>query len=686
MSTQINFTDFINKGSITVEDDSNNNETSLTLVGRNVTSYGKPVNENFLNLLENFTNNSSPENPVEGQIWYDNTDNATQLKLYDGTQWVSASGLKQASAEPDVSASTLGDLWSNTSTQQLFLYSGSGWILVGPDTATDDNGGISGQKIEDVVDTANQIRRILVNYINGQAVSVVSKAAFTLKSPISGITTVNPGLNLSNSLTDDTYGGATKGKYYGTSQAAENLIINNSNVPATDFARLSQANTFQQSMRVLSNSGISIGESSRLTLSVSGSFSEIRNGATDGGLNFNVNNAGLSTTALRIYNDTNIAIGNASRIPTQALDVQGNIVVAAFGGAVGSITAAGFMKTMTTFESGGDAIIGGSIVIKGATELRGDVTPNASGTKNIGSAAFKFNNVYANRFIGSFTGDLSGNITGSASSAGKLSSPTTFQIAGDVTASGFQFDGSAGGLTKTFTTTLNSTFIITKDEVTTPLDTDEIIIDRGGVGLRKIQQSNLVSVIPNTAQGPLVPIGTILPFGGQNGIGVTPPAGWLFCNGAEYNIALYEALFGVIGSSFGVTATPTLTFLAPDMRGRTLLGHLDTATNGNRVLNDGAAQTIGNYGGQETELLEENQIPEHYHSLQGDAGTQFYAATTSTGGTDTASEPVPYDVDAGATGTGITRTEGIQDFIGQEPITTVTPFATVNFIIFTGVF
>jgi microcystin-dependent protein len=173
----------------------------------------------------------------------------------------------------------------------------------------------------------------------------------------------------------------------------------------------------------------------------------------------------------------------------------------------------------------------------------------------------------------------------------------------------------------------------------------------------------------------------MLPFGGS-----TAPGGWLLCNGIEYDISMYEDLFGVIGSSFGATATPTLTFLAPDMRGRSLLGHLAGETTGNRVLNDGAAATIGNYGGQEAVLLEENQLPEHYHSLEGDAGTQFYATTTSTGGTDTASEPVPYDVEAGASGTGITRTEGIQDFTSQEPITTVAPFATVNFIIFTGVF
>jgi len=520
---------------------------------------------------------------------------------------------------------------------------------------------------------------VLVNYVNGQIISIISKAEFTPKIGISGFSKIRPGINVSSSLTDATYGGSAVGKFYGVSQSAENLILNGSDVPATDFARLSQANTFQQSIRILSNTGISIGESSRLTLSSSGSFSEVRNSASDGGIDVRVNNVGVSTTALRIYNNTNIAIGNASRIPTQALDVQGNISVAAHGGAVGSITASGFIKTLSTLEVAGATTIGGTLEVSGQTTV-GNVLPVSSGTTNIGTTGTRFNNVFANRFTGAFTGDLSGNITGSASSAGKITSPTTFQMTGDVTSPSFQFDGSAGGLTKTFTTTLDDSFVGSKDEITNVLNTDEILINRDGIGLRKIQQENLLSVIPNAAQGPLTPVGTILPFGGS-----AAPAGWILCTGTEWNISAYEDLYNVIGSSFGVTATPSLTFLVPDLRGRTLLGHLAGATTGNRVLLDGAAQTIGNYGGKESELLLEEQLPEHYHSLQGDAGTQFYATTTTAGTTDTASTAVPYTND-GSTGSGITRTEGIQDFATQEPISHTPPFATVSFIIYTGVF
>ena len=36
------------------------NSTSLTLVGRNYTGYGEAFNENFIKLLENFSNSNSP--------------------------------------------------------------------------------------------------------------------------------------------------------------------------------------------------------------------------------------------------------------------------------------------------------------------------------------------------------------------------------------------------------------------------------------------------------------------------------------------------------------------------------------------------------------------------------------------------------------------------------------------------
>ena len=83
MPYTINFTDVTNKGSVTVEDNEINVSTSLSLVGRNTTSYGVEFNQNFLKILENFANASSPSNPVEGQLWYDTTVGSEQLRVYE---------------------------------------------------------------------------------------------------------------------------------------------------------------------------------------------------------------------------------------------------------------------------------------------------------------------------------------------------------------------------------------------------------------------------------------------------------------------------------------------------------------------------------------------------------------------------------------------------------------------------
>ena len=140
MPYTINFTDVTNKGSVTVEDNDINVTTSLSLVGRNTTSYGVEFNQNFLKLLENFANSSSPANPVEGQLWYDSSIGSEQLKVYDGTTWVASGGLKKSTSEPEAATSITGDLWVDTDNQQLYLYTGSGWTLIGPDYS----GGLNG--------------------------------------------------------------------------------------------------------------------------------------------------------------------------------------------------------------------------------------------------------------------------------------------------------------------------------------------------------------------------------------------------------------------------------------------------------------------------------------------------------------------------------------------------------------
>ena len=64
----------------------NTNATSLTLVGRGVTSYGEAENENYLYLLENFAKSTAPLRPILGQLWY-NSDSDTIATYNAANTW-----------------------------------------------------------------------------------------------------------------------------------------------------------------------------------------------------------------------------------------------------------------------------------------------------------------------------------------------------------------------------------------------------------------------------------------------------------------------------------------------------------------------------------------------------------------------------------------------------------------------
>jgi hypothetical protein len=53
----------------------NTTSTTQTLVGKDVSPYGELEMENLVRQLENFANATPPENPIQGQIWYDTSSN-----------------------------------------------------------------------------------------------------------------------------------------------------------------------------------------------------------------------------------------------------------------------------------------------------------------------------------------------------------------------------------------------------------------------------------------------------------------------------------------------------------------------------------------------------------------------------------------------------------------------------------
>lgn len=675
MAYEIPFTDFVNKGEIIVEDQSLNTDTSLTLVGRNKTGFGESVNTNFLHLLENFANANPPRNPVEGQLWYDTTDGDDQLKVYDGTTWVSAGGLKKSSAEPASANSVQGDLWVDTSNQQLYLYSGSGWVLVGPTFSSGIN---TGAKPENIVDSDNVSRQVVVNYIDDVAVAIISSVAFTPKSTIAGFTTIGKGITLNNNLTGD------KGKLNGVATDAENLVVGGNSIPATSFLRSDQNATTNYSFEIKNDTGLAIGQTKTLDVSVEGTNAVLHHVQPDANFDLRVNNSGSTTTPIRMTSDGKIGLFNLN--PETNLELNGT---SKFNGTMNltdttqsDSASTGAVKTAGGLGVAKNVNIGENLNVGGVTTLEGNIIPDVTDTLNIGTTALKFSSVYANNFYGAFVGSLTGNISGSANTASKINSLTTFTMAGDVTdTTGFAFDGQTGGTTKTFNTTLNPAFVEDKTAVATIATDDEFLLNRDGV-LYKATQAQIVSNIPTN------PVGTVVMFAG---VTAQIPTGWFLCDGRELSLTTYSALAAALGFDstdnttwyWGTPSDETQFFKIPDFRGRMAAGVRGGATGDERIVSDAAINTLGNAGGAESVTIAQSNLPDHEHDLQNDNNDQFYAISkadySADPDTDTYNQELP-----GSIGSSIATSGGVVD-VANDPLGIVPPFNAINFIIYHGV-
>lgn len=86
-----------------------------------------------------------------------------------------------------------------------------------------------------------------------------------------------------------------------------------------------------------------------------------------------------------------------------------------------------------------------------------------------------------------------------------------------------------------------------------------------------------------------------------------PPTGWALCNGQLLSIAQNQALFALLGTTYGGNGMHT--FGLPDLRGRIPV-HFGQGTG----LSD---YTQGDAGGTESVTLTTNNLPPHAHPLIG---------------------------------------------------------------------
>jgi microcystin-dependent protein len=164
------------------------------------------------------------------------------------------------------------------------------------------------------------------------------------------------------------------------------------------------------------------------------------------------------------------------------------------------------------------------------------------------------------------------------------------------------------------------------------------------------------------------------------------PRNWAYCNGQLLSIAANQALFAILGVTYGGDGRTT--FALPDMRSRSAVSPGSNPGTLNYIL--------GTKVGSETTTLISTNLPQHTHSLTGtptvaiaprcntgagdspEAGTQYPAVpttitppyTTATPDVPVASMPVPATLNIMGANNG-----------GSRPLLHLSPYTVVNYII-----
>jgi len=300
--------------------------TDLTLIGKGYAGFGERLNENLVKLLENFNNTSAPANKIQGQLWYDKTNN--QLNVYTGSKFKPVGSTANSSTAP--TNAVAGDMWFDTTNAQIYIYTGTAWTLIGPTTVA--GSGVTAVVPEAIKDNTGVNRSILKLVSNDTVVGVVSNLAFTPNATdtasaaliSAGFATVAQGIQLSSSV--------SSAKFRGTATDSDKL----GGIVAANYLRSDTNDTTTGRITVQTDDGIRLGAGNDITMSMSSDDFTIAQTTQDKDIIFTVNDGGITTEALRIKGSTgrieHLRVGDLTVdgtntiVNTNTLSVEDNII------------------------------------------------------------------------------------------------------------------------------------------------------------------------------------------------------------------------------------------------------------------------------------------------------------------------------------------------------------------------
>jgi hypothetical protein len=357
----------------TIADGTVNTSSSMILVGKNYAGYGEFLDENFIHLLENSASTTSPAAPLIGQLWWDKSANLLKVNFNGNpsTGWKTISAATASASQP--SSNVTGDLWYDTVNQQLKVWTGTSFIVVGP--AFSSATGTAGAVPEAIANSGGGPDIDVTSlYVAGVRTAIVSDTAeFVPSAPVStAFPRIYPGLTLSKSISDAGFVGNVFNQgnlNLGAGGNATVVVITSSGANVTGYTTVTGNIT-----------GGNI---------ISGGIATVTGNITGG----NVNSVGVVSSAGNVIggNINSAAAISAVGLITAGGNVTGaNVVTNGIVTAAGNITGGNILTSGQLSASGAvnatGNITGGNIITGGGVTATGTVT--ASGNIVAGSGRF----------------------------------------------------------------------------------------------------------------------------------------------------------------------------------------------------------------------------------------------------------------------------------------------------------
>jgi microcystin-dependent protein len=640
-------------GTIFVADGQKNSDAaSLTFIGKNAPSFGISVNQDFLYLLENFANSLPPLFPIQGQLWYDTSNDKTtglKLKNYDGSLWKPINGLWQQDSQPE--APDRGDVWVDTSRNQVFIRTGSAgtgtsWTLVGPTYSSVLK---TGSYADNIFDTKGGTHRVIKNYIDDNVVEIISSDTFYPQPPISGFSNgLHAGVNLSSTF---------NGKLNATATTADALTLANGTTVTGDNLVKTNANSIVNA--TLSVKILQVGQASTNGTTTPWSLSQTNgtqanfvNPVAGGGFVFQATSPdvqGALPVSILTVKSSGLAINKIT--PTHSLDVNGDagisntLYLSNTGTALqvtGNVTVA---KNLTVANTSifNNVTATGVISLGNPIETtaggRPVLVPQATGANSptIGSQAKPFGAVFANSFgNGNGTTEFVGHLTGSASSLNTSSWAVTGQVGAALYKDGNAqyFDGTKGSWT--FSASLQNSAITAQPVATSVAFADKLLLAKTSDPL-KLYQISKADLLQNEIPY-LVPTGAILPYAG---LANQVPAGWLLCDGSLVDAGFFNNLFAVIKYTYGKGSQPSQ-FRLPDLRSRIPMGFDDMSNANISFAPSGSNSTAPTSPAGRTSVLSPDNAQSYELGVQPPVAGEVTGATYTTATNATINTAIHY--------------------------------------------